>query len=152
MAGWTNRGKYKFLDMALRGGTAPTTFYVALITNAVVPAADTNTKSELTEIASGNGYTAGGMAVNNDGTDFDVLTEDDAGDRAFVQIKDLVWTASGGTLPGSGDGAAYAILTDDNATDGSREVYYYWDLAGEYTVSSGQTLTLQNLQIEIADA
>lgn len=149
MAGWTNKGKWRVLQWALQGVAVPTTFYVALFTSATAPVADTNTKSQLTEVAAGNGYTAGGIAVNNDTTDFDVNTEDDANDRGLVQIKDLVWTAAGGALPSSGSGARYAAMTDDNATQGSREVLFYWDLGADYSVSSGQTLTLQNLEIRI---
>lgn len=149
MAGWTNKGKMRVLEWALRGGTIPANFNVFLATSAVAPTADTNTKSELTEVATGNGYTAGGISVSHNSTDFDVLTEDDTNDRGLIQIKDLVWTASGGSLPASGNGARYALLTDANATLGSREVLFYWDLGADYQVSSGQTLTLQNLEIRI---
>ena len=152
MAGWTNKGKMRVLEWALRGGTIPTNFYVALFTSATAPNADTNTKSQLTEVASGNGYTTGGISLSKNSTDFDVLTEDDTNDRGFIQIKDLVWTASGGALPSSGSGARYACLTDDNATQGSREVLFYWDLGADYSVSSGQTLTLQNLEIRINES
>lgn len=152
MAGWTNKGKMRLLEWALRGATIPTTFYVSLFTSAVAPTADTNTKSQLTEIASGNGYTTGGIAVNNDSTDFDTLTEDDANDRGLIQVKDLVWTAAGGSLPSSGSGARYACMTDDNVTQGSREILFYWDLGADYSVSSGQTLTLQNLEIRVNES
>jgi len=152
MAGWTNRGKFSVLGYALRGVSIPTTFYVALFTSAAAPGPDTNTKSELTEIANGNGYTTGGIAVNNDSTDFDTQTEDDSNDRGLVQIKDLVWTATGGSLPASGSGARYACLTDDNATQGSRIILFYWDLGADYSVSVGQTLTLQNLEIRINES
>lgn len=151
MAGWTNKGKAKVLDLALRGASPPTTFYVALVTSATAPTADTNTLSQLTEVAAGNGYTSGGIAVNNDSTDFDTLTENDTNDRGEILIKDLVWTASGGSLPGSGNGARYAVLTDDNGTVGSREVYFYWDLSSDRVISTGQTLTLQNLEIRITE-
>ncbi len=148
-SGWTNKGKAQILAHCFRGVALPTNWYVALITNAVVPTADTNTLSELTQIASGNGYTTNGMALSKNTTDFDTLTEDDTGDMGLVQLKDLVWTGSGGTLPASGTGAYYAVLTDDNATAGSRNVYYYWDLSGPLSVSSGQTITLQNCEIRI---
>ncbi len=151
MAGITNRGKYNTLNIKYRNGTEPTNFYVALFTSAASPTADTNTKSELTEIANGNGYTTGGISINRDATDFDVLTEDDVNDRAIIQLKDLVWTASGGTLPGSGGGARWACLTDDNATQGSREIDTFWDLVSDRSVSSGQTLTLQNCEIRLLD-
>lgn len=149
MAGWTNKGKYRVLEWSLRGGTIPANFNLALFTSAAAPGPDTNTKSELTEVANGNGYTTGGISVAHNSTDFDTLTEDDANDRGLIQIKDLVWTAAGGALPASGAGARYAALTDANATQGSREVLFYWDLGADYSVSSGQTLTLQNLEIRI---
>lgn len=152
MAGWTNKGKARMLDIALRNNAVPTNFYVALVTSAVAPTADTNTKGELTEIASGNGYTTGGISLTRNTTDFDVLTEDDTTDFGAVQIKDLTWTASGGPIPSSGSGARYAILTDDNVTQGSREVYFYWDLTSDRTVSDGQPLTLQNCEIRGSEA
>jgi len=149
MAGWTNRGKYNTLAEKYRAATPPTNYYVALVTSAVAPGADHNTLSELTEIAANNGYTSGGYSLARNATDFDVLTEDDVNDRALVQIKDVVWTASGGPIPASGSGARYAVLTDDNVTVGSREIDAYWDLASDRSVSDGQTLTLQNLEIRI---
>lgn len=148
-SGVTNRGKYKLLDWVFRGTALPTNFYVALITSAAAPTADTNTFSELTEIAAGNGYTAGGISLTKNSTDFDTLTEDDSGDKGLVQLKDIVWTASGGTLPASGNGARYAILTDDNATQGSRLVLAWWDLVSDRSVSSGQPLTLQNCELDL---
>ncbi|MCL4867750.1 MAG: hypothetical protein KJ063_02180 [Anaerolineae bacterium] len=149
---WTNRGKYKMLGWGLRGVTIPTNFYVALFTSAVAPGPDLNTKSELTEVAAGNGYTAGGIQVTPGATDFDTWTEDDGNDRALIQLRDLVWTASGGNLPGSGSGARYAVLTDDNATQGSRECYFYWDLGADRVVSDGQTLTLQDCELRINES
>lgn len=152
MAGLTNKGKFRFLDWVFRGTALPTNFYIALVTSAVAPVADTNTFSELTEITAGNGYTAGGISLTKNSTDFDVLTEDDTNDRGLVQLKDIVWTASGGSIPASGSGARYAILTDDNATQGSREIITFWDLVSDRTVSTGQTLTLQDCEIRINDS
>lgn len=151
MTGWTNKGKFRLLGRGYQGVALPTNYYVALVTSAVAPVADTNTKSELTEINSGNGYTTGGISLNKNSTDFDVLTEDDTNDRALIQLKDIVWTAAGGTLPASGSGARYAVLTDDNATQGSREIYHFWDLVSDRTVSDTQTLTLQNCEIRLTE-
>lgn len=148
-SGMTNRGKKLLLDYVFRATALPANFYVALVTSATAPTADTNTLSELTEIAAGNGYTAGGITLTKNSTDFDVLTEDDTGDKALIQIKDLVWTASGGAIPASGSGARYAVLTDYNATLGSRQVLAWWDLTSDRTVSSGQPLTLQDCELDI---
>ena len=147
MAGFTNKGKFHILGHAFVNITVPTNYYVALVTSAVAPTADHNTLGQLTEIAAGNGYISGGISLTPGATDFDVHSEDDANDRGLVQIKDLVWTASGGDLPGSGDGARYAILTDDNATVANREIYGYFDLTSDRSVSDGQTLTVQNMEM-----
>ena len=152
MAGWTNRGKYLILDSYFRGATDPTNFYVALVTSAAAPTQDTNTLSQLTQIATGNGYTDGGYQLSRNSTDFDSLVEDDTGDQGELQIKDVVWTASGGPIPSSGSGARYAVLTDDNATVGSRQVIAYWDLGSDRTVSDGQSLTLQNCELDLNES
>ena len=152
MAGWTNKLKYRILGWAFRGATIPTNFYLALATSAAAPGADTNTLSQLTEVANGQGYTTGGYQLTPNSTDFDVLTEDDDNDRGLVQLKDIVWTASGGNLPASGSGARYAVLIDDNVTVGSREVLGYFDLTSDRTVSDGQSLTLQNVELRINES
>lgn len=147
MAGVTNRGKYNVLDL-VRGAAVPTNYYVALCSVAVD--ADDNTFSDATEITAGNGYTAGGQAITPNSTDFDVIFEDDVNDRAYVRIKDLTWTGSGGPLPSTG-AATYAILTDDNASQPAREIWFFWNLGGSYQVSDGQDLTLIDLEIRLND-
>ena len=151
MAGWTNKGKFKCLGQWARNSGAPTAFSLILLTSATAPNADTNTMADVTQIAAGNGYTTGGAAISRNSTDFDVLTEDDTNDMAYAQLKDIVFTASGGNLPASGNGARYAVLADDNATVGSREIYHFWDLSADRTVSSGQSLTLQNAEIRLTE-
>lgn len=142
--GWTNRGKKLILDSYFRGATAPTTFYIALVTSATSPTADTNTLSDLTEIAAGNGYTTGGIAVARNSTDFDTLTEDDSSDFVSVLVLDETWTASGGSIPTSGAGARWAVLTDDNATVANRQVILWFDLTSARTIPNGAFLTLQD--------
>lgn len=148
-SGWTNKGKALAVEATFRATGTPTNYYIALVTSATAPTADTNTLSQLTEIAAGNGYTTGGYSLTPGATDFDTLTEDDTNDKGLIQVKDVVWTASGGSIPGSGSGARYAVITDDNVTVGSREVYAWWDLSSDQSVSSGQTLTLQNLELDL---
>ena len=152
MVGWTNRGKFQALKRLHDGTALPTNYFIALVTSATAPGPDTNILSDLTEIAAGNGYTAGGISLSLNSTDFDVAAENDASDFGSLQIKDIVWTASGGPIPASGSGARYAVLLDDNVTVGSREVYYYWDLVSDRTISDAQTLTLQDLEIRINES
>lgn len=151
MAGWTNKGKMSILDAYFRNTGAPTNFYVALATSATPPTQDTDTLSQLTQIATGNGYADGGYSLTRNSTDFDVLNEDDTNDRGDIQIKDVVWNASGGSIPDTGNGARYAVLTDDNVTVTAREIYAYWDLTSDRSVSDGQSLTLQNLELRLTE-
>lgn len=146
MPGWTNRGKLKQLERSCGRVAQPTNYYIALITS--TPDEDDNIMTDLTEF-SGTGYTSGGGTAGQltpGATDFDVSNEDDTGNSAYVQIKNIVFTAGS-----AWSGINYAVMTDDNATVGSREVYYYWDLSGPISVSSGQTLTLEDLQIDITE-
>ena len=136
---WTNRGKYLILGDYLRNETSPTVFYVYLINS--TPTVDTNTFSELTEASNYDGE----QSLSRNSTDFDVWTEDDVtNDNAYMQIKDLVFTASGGTCT-----TTYAVLTDDNVTEGSRQVIAYFDLGATQNITDGNTLTLQDLQLTL---
>jgi hypothetical protein len=145
-SGITNRGKLRILEWAFRDVSVPTNFYVALCTDANTPDQDTNVLSDLTEINTGNNYNAGGYQLAPGVTDFDVASEDDSGDLAYVQIKDVAWAASGGPIPASGSDARWAVLTDD-ASDG--EVIAWFDLTSGRSVSDGQTLTLQDCECSL---
>jgi hypothetical protein len=151
MAGVTNRGKIRMPDGYFRNTSIPTNFYLALCTSATAPTADINTLGQLTQIATGNGYASGGYQLARNTVDFDVLTENDTTDYGLVQIFDVVWTASGGSIPSAGNGARYAVLTDDDTTEANREVIAYWDLTSDRQVSDGQTLTLQNCEIRLTE-
>ncbi len=156
MAGVTNRGKMRLLEMVFRqafdGGALPTNFYVALVTDAVAPTADTDTFGELAEITAGNGYTSGGYSLTPGAVDFDVLTEDDINDQGYIQVKDVMWAAAGGGIPAAGDGARYAVLTDDAGVVANREVLSYWDLVSALSVGDGQTLTLADLELRLDES
>lgn len=130
----------------MRGETLPASFYVALVST--VPTVDTNTLGELTEIPTGNGYTAGGIAIASNTTDFPALIEDDALNLASLKIKELIWTATGGSLPSSGV-ARFAVLTDNNATAASRDVWAAFSLGGDRVATVGQTLKLVDSQLRL---
>lgn len=152
MAGFTNKGKMLLLEHTfVRAIGLPTTFHLTLATADTAPDADTDTMGDLTEIPTDNGYTQGGFSLTPGATDFDVITEDDSGDQAFVQIKDVTWTASGGPIPSSGLGASYACLCDDNATPALKEIYAYFALGSAITLADGQALTLQDTQMNLTE-
>ena len=153
MAGWTNKGKMRLLE-TIRGAALPTNFYCMLCTSADAPDADSNTvggAGGVTEVSTGNGYSTGGISLTKNATDFDEISEDDSGNLGSLKIRDLVWTASGGTLPAS-DSARYAVITDDAATVADREIWFFFDLASDRQVSSGQTLTLADCDIRLTES
>lgn len=151
MAGWTNKGKAHVMGIVFQNIAEKTNYYIGLVTDAVAPTADTNTFGQLTEITAGNGYATGGYQLTPGSTDFDTLTEDDANDKGIVKIKDVAWTASGGSIPSGGSGARYAVLIDDNGTVGSREVYAFWDLTSARSVGAGAVFTLQDLELDLTE-
>jgi hypothetical protein len=81
------------------------------------PGPDTNTVSDLTEIAAGNGYTSGGYQL------------------------------SPGATEASGAGARYAVLIDDNVVVADRQVLAFFYLVSDRTVSDTQPLTIQNCEM-----
>lgn len=151
-SGFTNRGKAILLDSFFRSNGTPASFEVHLVTSATAPTADTNVLSDLTEIADGNGYAQStGFALARNTTDWDAPTEDDTGDLGKILAKDITWTASGGPLPASGNGARYAVLTTPDAGAGNKKVLAYWDLVADRSVSVGQPLTLTDAELRLTE-
>lgn len=148
MPGFTNRGKFAILATYFRAdGTQSPGAFSARLTKTTAPTADINLFSELTEIAAGNGYSAGGIALARNATDFDVITEDDVNDRALIQTKDLVWNASGGPIPSDSVGAEDLVICDDEV---SPQVIGYFSLGGTpIVISDTQALTLQNPEFRL---
>ena len=85
---------------------------------------------------------------------FDVVISDadaDTNNYGYIQLKNIEWTATG-TFPSSGDGASYAVLMDNaggSADATGNKVIAWFDLGGERTLSSGQKLSLQDLEIRL---
>lgn len=147
---WTNRGLRRLYGATFRGETLPTNFYLVLCTADNVPSAQTDKISELTEIAGGNGYTAeSGIQLNRNTTDFDSLVQDDLRGLAYVDIANKTVTASGGSVPSSGNGVRYIALTDDNAEFNDREVWAYFDLGYVDIAPNGATIPLNDLRLRL---
>lgn len=152
--GITDRGKMWMVAWAFADTTISDSLFIMLCTSDVTPDADTETFATLTPIASGNGYTSTGGDGATEGrlavtvtADFNTITE--AAGYAYIRIRDIVWTATGGPIPSTGDGARWAVLTDNNVTLDSREVLAWWDLTSDRSVGDGNTLTLEDLEIRL---
>lgn len=104
------------------------TFKVMLTNTA--PAASNQIKSDLTEIAAGNGYSAGGTAST--------MTVSVAGGIAKVVGSNVVFTASG-----SGFGPfRYAVFYNDTQTAPAKPLIAWWDYGNEITMHTGETFTI----------
>lgn len=145
----TNRGMFLILAMAFRN--TDESLYLVLLTNDTPPTVDANTLADVSEMAAGNGYTSGGQAITRNSTDFDSLVEDDTGDSATILIKDIAWTASGGTLPASGNSPAYWGLTTGEVTVSARQLIAYGDITPTgAVVSAGQAFTVPDAGVKLS--
>lgn len=152
-SGITNKGIASILKSAFQNQTTtpPSAYFLALVTSSATPTFDTNTWSQLSanEIAAGNGYTANGQSFTSNTTNFPTLTENDTDDLASITLKDVTWTAGGGSIPSSGAGARYLILMDNNGTPANREVIAWFDLQTDRSASIGTDLTIASPSLSI---
>ncbi len=101
-----------------------------MLTN-TAPVAGNSVKADLTEIAAGNGYTAGGTAVANQDAEQTNGTLALSGD-------DVVFTASGGSI----GPFRYAVLYNDTPTVPADPLIGWWDYGSSITLLDGETLTV----------
>ena len=99
-----------------------------LLTNAAGSASWTQ-KSDVTEISSGNGYTAGGATLSG------ITSSQSSGTYYFI-CSDISWTASGGSI----GPFRTAVFYNDTATND--EILGYIDFGYALTLASGQTFTI----------
>lgn len=93
------------------------------------PVATNSVKADLTEIAAGNGYSAGGTATT--------ITSSAQTSGAYkLVVTDVVFTASGGSFAA----ARYAVLYNDTSTSDS--LIGFWDYASSVTLANGETFTV----------
>jgi hypothetical protein len=147
----TNRGKLRALEVALRGTNVPSQFEARLVTATTVGAVsiqDVDTVADLNELPTGNGYDrTTPVVIERSAVGWDTVNEDDAGDLAYLRAKDVSYTAAGGAIPASGDGAGYLAICTPGASDATREVWALLDIGGPVTIPSGQTRIFQDSEI-----
>jgi hypothetical protein len=101
------------------------TLNVAL-SNTAPNAATHNVLADVTEIAAGNGYTAGGADTQN--------ATSRAGAVTSVTGVDVTWTASGGTI----GPFRYVILYNDTPTSPADPLIGWWDYGSAVTLQIGE--------------
>jgi hypothetical protein len=96
----------------------------------LVAPVNTNTvKGDLTEIAAGNGYTAGGATAA-------LVTSAQTGGTYKLVLDDVSWTAT----PAAIADFRYAVLYNDTATND--ELIGWWDYGETVSLASGETFTV----------
>lgn len=92
------------------------------------PAAANAVKADITEIAAGNGYVAGGAQATQ------AASAQTAGTYKLT-INDVVFTATGAIGP-----FRYAVLYNNTATN--KELIGWWDYGSSITLANGETFTV----------
>lgn len=114
------------------GGLANLATAIRLYTAASTPAKD---GTGFTQIASGNGYPAGGYTIVKANWTQVTLS----GDRG-IRLADQVVTASGGSIPSFG--GSYLV-------DASNNPLAWWPLASPVILAPGEYITLAALTIKL---
>jgi hypothetical protein len=94
------------------------------------------TLSQVTELTTGGGYTAGGISVGT------ITGSQTGGTFKLTGGTDPVWTGSGG-----GFTARYAILYNDTPTSPADPLIGWWDYGSSVTIAAGETLTVDLDQV-----
>jgi hypothetical protein len=102
-----------------------------LLTN-TAPVATNAVKADLTEIAAGNGYSAGGTSVGT------ITGSQTSGTFKLVGGTDPAWTASGGSI----GPFRYAVLYNDTPTSPADPLIGFWDYGSSISLSIGESFTV----------
>jgi len=100
-----------------------------MLTN-VAPVATNAVKADITEIAAGNGYSAGGTAVGI------TSSSQTSGTYKLIPSGNVVFTASGGSIATF----RYAVLY--NSTPASGNLIGWWDSGAGQVITTGNTFTV----------
>lgn len=101
-----------------------------MLTN-VAPVATNSVKADLTEIAAGNGYTAGGEAVSANGTR--------ASGTVTLDGDQVVWTSSGAGMATF----RYVALYNDTPAGPVDPLITWWDYGSGLALAAGETFTVK---------
>lgn len=104
--------------------------FKVMLVNSPAPVATNTVKADLTEIAAGNGYSAGGTATT--------ISVTETTGTAKVAGTDVVFTASGGSI----GPFRYAVLYNDTATSPADALIAWWDYGSSISLNAGESFTV----------
>lgn len=122
--------KYQsWVEYLNEGANCGTDSFKVALSNSAPNAATHTVFADITEIAAGNGYTAGGNAAAT------TTSSQSSGTFKLVLADPATWTASGGSMAAF----RYVILYDD--TLASDPLVGWWDYGSALTLATGETFT-----------
>lgn len=98
----------------------------------VAPVATNKVKSDLTEIAAGNGYVAGGSQAT-------LVSDNDTAGVYKLILNPVVFTASGGAIAQF----RYVVLYNSTPVSPLKPLIGWWDFGAEVNLPNGNTFTAQ---------
>lgn len=101
-----------------------------MLVNSPAPVATNSVKADLTEIAAGNGYTAGGATITITSSSHTTGTYSLVG-------NDVVFTATGAVGP-----FRYAVMYNDTPTSPADPLWAWWDYGSSISLANGETFTV----------
>lgn len=102
-----------------------------MLVNSPAPVATNTVKADLTEIAAGNGYAAGGTDSQN--------TYAESAGTGTVTGTMVVFTAAGGTI----GPFRYVVLYNDTQTAPADPLIAWWDYGSNLTLNDGETFSVK---------
>jgi hypothetical protein len=96
------------------------------------PVATNNVKADLTEIAAGNGYTAGGTTIT-------ITTSAHTTGTYTLAGNQIVFTGAGGAIANF----RYAVLYNDTPTSPADPLIMFWDYGATVTLNDTETFTVK---------
>lgn len=102
-----------------------------MLVNSPAPVATNSVKADLTEIAAGNGYTAGGEDTQNSGAR--------ATGTFTLQGTKVVWTAASGSI----GPFRYVVLYNDTPAAPLDPLIAWWDYGSGLTLNDGETFSVK---------
>lgn len=130
----TNKGEEYALfgDGVSDGSIARLTTAVRLFDSTSVPLKD---GTGFVEVANGNGYLTGGIAITVGNWTFSVVST-----NGQIVLADQVWTALGGNI---------ALIAGAYLTDTGGNALAWWERSSPVTLTPGDSLTADDLTIRL---
>lgn len=104
--------------------------FKVMLSNTAPNVATHAVRADVTELGTANGYTSGGIDIQNDSTR--------SGGTVTETSVDVVWTASGGSI----GPFRYVIMYNDTPTSPADPLIAYWDYGSSITLNDTETFTV----------